>query len=284
MQKMIFKRGWFFGILLCVLAVFGATQQVEAAGNGIVLLELYPDMEATYTKYDVTGDSVKDTVKVTLTYPNDEMYSGTMKVYVNGDLVFEQTREQDPGWTVKLIKLKNGKVFFDIASTIVSDDCCIHHLYVYKNKQLKSVYDFQKYYEQYATYYNVETTAVSGNTIKTTVWAQFYTTGMINFNMNVAYKNGSFKRTANTFRPNFEDPTKKWTAGRTIKVYKSAGSTKLAYTLKKGNTVQLNKIVYKNNKVYFQVKRSNGKGKTGYIPCAKKWTNPQYFDEAQFAG
>ncbi len=284
MKKRFFKRGWFLGILLCVFAVFGGTQRVEAAENGIISLELYPNMEATYTKYDVTGDTLNDTVKVTVTNHNDKMYSGTIKVYVNGDLVFKQTREPDPGWTVKLIKLKNGNVFFDIESMIVSGDCSIHHLYVYKNKQLKSVYDFQKYYNKYADYYNVDTTEVSGNTIKTTVRAQFYTTGIVYFNMNVAYKNGTFKRTANTFRPNFEDPTTKWTVARTIKVYKSAGSKKLAYTLKKGNKVQLSKIIYKNNKVYFQVKRSNGKVKNGYIPAAKRWADPQYFVESQFAG
>lgn len=102
--------------------------------------------------------------------------------------------------------------------------------------------------------------------------------------MNVAYKKGKFKRTANTFRPKYESRKNKWTAGRKIKVYKKAGSKKTAFTLKKGNTVKLEKIIYKNNKVYFRVKRSKGKVKTGYIPGAKKWADPQYFEEAQFAG
>ena len=146
------------------------------------------------------------------------------------------------------------------------------------------MYDFQKYYENYASYYTVNVTGVSGNTIKTEVAAQFHTTGIICFDMNVTYKGGKFKRTANTFRPNYESRENKWTAGRKIKAYKKAGSKKIAYTLKKGDVVTLDKIVYKNNKVYFQVKRSTGKVKTGYIPAAKKWAYPQYFEEAQFAG
>lgn len=282
MKKMFFKKSWLWAIMLCMLAVFAPTKQVEAAEAGIVTFELYEDKEDTCSKYDVTGDKIADTVKVTVKNNQDDSSSGTMQVYVNGNLVLKQTRELDPSFNVNLIQLKNGKVFFDIESTILSDDDCIHKLYVYSKGKLKSVYDFQKYFAKYASYYNVSVVKVSGNTLKTEVYAQFHTTGSINYNMNVAYKNGTFKRTSNTYSVNYDGRTNKWTAGRTIKAYKSAGSKKLAFTLKKGISVTLNKVVYKNNKVYFQVKRSNGKA--GYIPAVKKFPNPQYFKEAQYAG
>ena len=56
----------------------------------------------------------------------------------------------------------------------------------------------------------------------------------------------------------------------------------MAYTIKKGNIIKINKIVFKNNKVYFQI--MNEKGKTGYIPCARKYKYKQDFKEAMFAG
>lgn len=271
-------------MLLCVFAALGVTQEVNAAGNGVIEFDFDSGLEQTYTKYDVTGDGKADTVKAVIVHNQDEQYSGTLKVYVNDEVVFEQTRQPDPVWKVQLVKLKNGKVFFDIESTIVSDDDGIHKLYSYKSGKLKSVYDFQKYYDKYASYYFVKVVSVSGNTIKTKVTAQFYTTGMVGFNMNIAYKKGKLKRTASTFRIKYEGRKNKWTAARKIKVYKKAGSKKVAYTLKNGNTVKLEKVIYKNNKVYFQVKRNKGNIKTGYIPGAKKWTWPQYFEEAQFAG
>lgn len=46
--------------------------------------------------------------------------------------------------------------------------------------------------------------------------------------------------------------------------------------------VKLNKVVYKGNKVYFQVKKSNGK--TGYIVATKHMSPTLYFEEAEFAG
>ena len=48
------------------------------------------------------------------------------------------------------------------------------------------------------------------------------------------------------------------------------------------NVIQINKVVYKNNKLYFQVK--NSQGKTGYIPASKSVKSMNTFKEAQFAG
>lgn len=160
----------------------------------------------------------------------------------------------------------------------------MHQLYCVQNSKLKSVYDFQKYYNKYADYYLTDIAKVSGNTIKISVMAQFFVPGSVRFDMNFTYKDGKFKRTSNTFALKYKTMARKnkWTANRKIKVYKKAGSKKLAYTLKKGNVVKLNKVVYKGNKVYFQVKKSNGK--TGYIVATKHMSPTLYFEEAQFAG
>lgn len=239
-------------------------------------LSLTPDK---VYQYDVNGDGVADKVKVKIVYNNDEQYSRVIQIFVNDEVVFKQKREQDPVWYVSLIRLENGKVFFDIYSTVCSDDDCIHKLYSYQNGKLKSVYNFQKYYNKYADYYLLNITKVSGNTIKVSVMAQFFVTGRIRFDMNLSYKDGTFKRTSDSFALKSKH---KWTANRKIKVYKKAGSKKVAYTLKKGTVVKLNKVVYKNNKVYFQVKKTNGK--KGYIPATTKMSSTCYFKEAQFAG
>lgn len=263
--------------------IAGAYLLKGKVSNAAETAHVVAEPDVVLSKSDVTGDGKPDNVKFTMVDNNDEKDSATMQVFVNGKVVFQQKRNYSPIWKMSLIKLENGKVFFDISSTISSDDDCIHQLYLYKNNKLKSVYNFQRYFDKYADYYFADIVKVSGNTLKMSVYAQFYTTGSVWYNMNISYKDGVFKRTSSKFDPNYKEMSRKnkWTAARKIKVYKNVGSKKIAYTLKKGNVVKLNKIICKNNKVYFQVKKSNGK--TGYIPAAKKY-NGSYFKEAQYAG
>ncbi|MBQ9984075.1 MAG: hypothetical protein IJP29_05750 [Lachnospiraceae bacterium] len=282
MKKVIGKH-FLWTLLFSLVAVFMMGGKAQAATPTIYTFEdMYQTSVQSYSEMDVTSDKVADTVKIQFTA--GEEYSRTLKIYINDKQVFTQKRVPDPTWNVQLIRLKNGKVFFDISSTIVSDDACIHRLYAYKSGKLKKVYDFQKYYAKYATYYTVRVTGVSGNKLKTKVSSMFYLTGAISYDMNLAYKGGKFKRTANQYKVKYTYTTNSWTAGRTIKVYKKAGSKKLAFTLEKGDKVKINKVIYKNNKPYIQVKQREGAGKTGYIPCVKKYADPQYFEEAMFAG
>lgn len=214
--------------IVCIMLVFicldkmGVTKAANASLKSGVI----------NSSYDVTGDGAKDAVKVELTddvKPTDkDGRTGMIQVFVNDKIVFEQKRESDPCWDVKLIKLANGKVFFDIESTIMSEDDCIHQLYIWENGRLKSVYDFQKYFDKYASYYFVNIVKISGNTINTEVMAQFHTTGRVYYNMNIKYKDGKFARTSNTFSPKYKKMSmkNKWTAKKKIKVYKKAGSKK----------------------------------------------------------
>lgn len=282
--------------LICIMLAgicFGKERIAKAADTAYV--ELKSDTE--YSQYDVTGDGKVDKVviKRVKNKENDPKLTYnyiTLKVFINDQIALERKEPYDPYWDVNLIRLKNGKIFFEIRNCYDNDCVNTHRLYAYNNGKLKSVYDFKKYYEKYAYSYRADIEKISGNTIKTNVRAQFYTTGSIKFNMNVSYKDGKFIRTSNKYTLNYKEMyniKNKWTVNKKIKVYKKAGSKKLAYTLKKGNIVKINKVIYKNNKVYFQVKNKEGKGKTGYIPAtknAKASYDNKYkcFKEASFAG
>lgn len=276
------KKGiGFCGIAFMMLTgVCLAKGTVAHASNDANVL-LNPD--ETY-QYDVTEDGVTDQVKVKIVDNKDKDDSATITIFVNEQVAFEQKREAGPYWNVNLIRLENGKVFFDIYSTILSDDACIHQLYSCEDGKLKSVYDFQKYYARYGDYYLVNVEEVSGNAIKASVMAQFFTTGSIRFDMTLRYEDGKFRTTSDTFALKYEKGYRKnkWTANRKIKVYRTAGSKRRAYTLKKGNVIKLSKVVYKDHKVYFKIR--NSKGKNGYIAAAKKYSYTHYFKEAQYAG
>lgn len=278
--------------LICIMLAgicFGKEQIVKAADTAYV--ELQSDTE--YSQYDVTGDGEVDKV-VIKRVKNKDSYI-TLRVFINDQIVREKKEPSNPYWAVNLIRLKNGKVFFEIKDCYASDWVHTHRLYAYNNGKLKCVYDFKKYYEFYANGYLVDIEKISGNTIKTKVEAQFFTTGIVKFNINVSYKDGEFISTSNQYDLRYKEMYQKyniknkWTVNRKIKVYKKAGSKKLAYTLKRGNIVKINKIIYKNEKVYFQVKNKKGKGKTGYIPATKDTRIPyrgndsyRYFEEVLF--
>lgn len=275
------RNGVKIGAIVCTMIAglfLGQANVVQGASTRNISLE--PDK---VYQFDVDADGTNDSIKVTITDNKDNNDSATMKVLVDNQTVFSQKRSNSPYWNIKLLRLANGEVFFDIYSTVMSDDDCIHQLYSCEGDQLESVYDFQEF-DKYADYYFVEVEEVSGNYLKTGVSAQFYTTGSIRFPMNVEYEDGEFKRTSNSLSINYKEMSRKnkWTAQKTVKVYKKAGSGKCVYTLKKGNVIKINKVVYKNNKVYFQVK--NSKGKTGYIPASKSIKSMNTFKEAQFAG
>ena len=275
--------------------VLAMAQKAEAARSGIK--EVKPG--TVYSQYDLDSDGIADTFKAVVTMGSKTAKksiesteeTGTLRIYINNDVVFEQTRNEYPYWQLSLITLQNGRTFVDIESTVGSDDDCMHGLYAMRNGQLESICDFQEPYSKYGNYYHVTIKKVSGNSLIADAGAQFFTTGITHWTMKFQYmickcqeRHESFERTADSFKIRYKTmPVKnKWTAGKKLKAYKKAGARKAVYTVKKGETVKINRVVFKKNKVYFQIK--NRKGKTGYIPCARKYKYKQDFKEAMFAG
>lgn len=288
MKRELKRRLFCMAIMLCALCVLGKEQKVYAAESGYVRLGgmWSGNKSKTYKKYDVTGDRIADRVKISVRNTGESGYDGTLKIYVNGKLAFEETVGEYNFWEVGLIRLKNGKTFFDISCTIVSDYIGLHAIYKYSDGKLNVIHNFLDCYSKYARYYNARIYKVKGNTIYTRTMIQFLTTGgFTEYNMKLVYKNGKIQRVSNSY-PIIYDSTQKnkWTANRKIKVYKKAGNKKVIYTLKKGDVIKINKVVYKNRKIYFQVKNKNGKGKTGYIPATTKYLKTLYFKETQYSG
>lgn len=280
-NKYFYKRTLVPMTLFLVFCISIATAIKGLQSNEVVAEKVLLEPDEVYSQYDVTGDGEADNIKVEIVDKQDQSFNGMIKIFLNDEIIFEQTREGRPYWNVELIKLANGKVFFDIDSTVMDDDH-VHQLYVFENDTLKSVYDFQEYYDEYTSNYSVEIVKVSGNTIVTEVRAQFYVTGIIQYDMNLNYKDEKFEKTSNEFILKYETMSRenKWTANKTIKVYAQIGSKNIAYILKKGNIVKLNKVIYKNEEVYFQIE--DDMGNTGYIIATKIYTDMNYFQEAEY--
>lgn len=274
-------------IMLCALCALGKEQKVYAAKSGYVKLAIAwgENKSKTYKQYDVNGDGEKDKVKISMKKIGKDGHNGRLRIYVNGKLAYDNTADECIYWNVGLVRLKNGKAFFDIRNLVLSDDVDLHKLYRYNNGKLKVAYDFLKYYEEYAHNVNTDVYKVKGNTIYVGVSAQFWKTGGIGHNIKIQYKNGKLQRIS-AYCPILyrSDKENKWTAIKKIKVYKKPGSKKVIYTLKKGDVIKINKLVYKNKRIYFQVKNKNGKGKAGYIPESIYPQGIGDFKEARFSG
>lgn len=282
-----FRKIWLcITIIFCVLCILGKEQRVYAAKSGLTHLGTWGlgDKAKTFKKYDVTGDGKEDTVKISVKW-NSNRNDAVLKIFVNDKLAFKSKAVDCIYWSVDLVQLKNGKVFFELLSLVSSDDVDIHGLYQYDNGKIKSCYDFLEFYSEYAHNFNMNLYKVKGNTLYTVVSGQFYATGAIGHKMKLVYKKGKFQRESNSYPILYNSQkNNKWTAKRKVKVYKKPGSKTITYTLKKGNVVKINQMVYKNNKMYFKIKNKNGKGKTGYIPVEKADKAKTYFKEAYFSG
>lgn len=273
------------GVCMFVMAMVVVPSTAKAANTGVK----WVDEDKEYTDYDLNGDGKSDDFYYETSYSDENSGDaiGTINVYVNDKKVFSQEREYSPNYGVQLITLENGKTFVDIESSILSEDDVIHKLYQCKSGKLRSVYDYQKIWENYSDYYLTDIKKVSGNSLQLSCYSQFYTTGRVRWNMKVNYTNGKFKRAGSSYTIDYKAMGQKniWTAQRIMKAYNTAGGKKVAYKINKGNKIKIYTVVIKNDKVYFKVKNKSGKGKTAYLPCVKKLVyNPFYFKECVFAG
>ncbi len=257
-------------------------------------------MTKVYKGMDVTGDKKVDTVKVVYTpkgtVVDPDYVDGEIKILVNGKRAYKQTRKLGPQWSVKLIRLKNGKAFFYISSTVGSGDNAYIGLYQYKSGKLKQVYDLDQFMKGAGDDApGFQILNVTGNKIVFQGITQFNLTGMLYYKMTLVYKNGKFKLASNqmptTGRVGVDSTNQSaiengnvWTSNYTIKAYKKAGSKKVVYKVKKGTKISVKKVIYKNKKFYFQVEELNGKKRTGYIPNPKSSKYPYYFEESMYVG
>lgn len=269
-------------VIFCI-SITVAVKGLKSNSNDSTGEKVSLEKNVEYSQYDVTGDGRTDKVEIQQKKHKDNNESITLKVLINDQLAFQEKELYEPYWYVDLIKLANGKVFFSIGAR-ENDYILTLKLYAYKDDKLECVHDFYENYNNYASSYIVNIHNVFGNTIETEVSAQFHVTGGVQYDMDLEYKDGSFKNTSSEFPIKYKEMSKKnkWTVNRTIKIYKEAGSKDTAYTLKKGNVVKIDKVIYKNDEVYFQV--VNSKGKTGYMEGVKEYQDISFFKEVMFAG
>ncbi len=237
----------------------------------------------TYFKYDVTGDGKSDTVKISLSKGEYFDYDG-ITIRVNDKVVYKKKADMYY-CDVVLFTLKNGKAFLGITTSAENGDGAISGILQYKSGKIQQIVDFTTFLrnpKDYGYHFNGEVLKVKGNRIYTKQYLMSITLGHFVAEICYEYKNGTLKRTSNSY-----DVTEMWADGKNgdlfkaskkIKAYKTVKAEKIAFTVPKGKSVKVVKCYHNGKKMLFKVRYN---GKYGWI---KAISDGQIFSNVVLAG
>ena len=130
------KRISFISVLTMFLAigfVIIFSRPVKAAANGVIL-----KANRTYTAYDVTGDEVKDKIRIrTADQIDDETYT-SLTVSVNGKTAYRLKNTRFYNVIANIYTLKNGQPFLYLYAPADNGDGPVCALLKYTNGKFRS--------------------------------------------------------------------------------------------------------------------------------------------------
>lgn len=263
----------FLCFVLVTAGILFQAQDAQAAKIGSYKLS---DSKPT-KKYDVTGDGKADKIEIKKLNKSKDgaLYSYLgYKILVNGKTIFNSTSGYNR-LDISLIKTKKYS-YFKIDEWNCGDIGAIEKIYEYSGKRLKesiSLRNIEKKYEGWIFHYKIS--SVKAHSIKIKIEGQ---TGMLgetksSFELKVG-KGGKLSLAKKVVgvsckiwlddhlvTPKYLITTKK------IQVYKNEGTTKKAFSIKKGSKVKITKVsIRKKKPTYYCITKSGKKGwiKTGF--------------------
>lgn len=266
----------FLCFVLVTAGILFQAQDAQAAKIGSYKLS---DSKPT-KKYDVTGDGKADKIEIKKLNKSKEWgdsysYQG-FKVLVNGKTILKNNEIFDYyRLDIFLIKTKTYS-YFKIDRWDCGDMGATENIYKYSKNQLKkciSLRNIEKKYEGWIFHYKIS--SVKAHSIKIKIEGQ---TGMLgetksSFELKVG-KGGKLSLAKKVVgvsckiwlddhlvTPKYLITTKK------IQVYKNEGTTKKAFSIKKGSKVKITKVsIRKKKPTYYCITKSGKKGwiKTGF--------------------
>ena len=270
--------------VMAALFAFAPCQMKAEAASRLTTLKA----GRTYNSFDITGDKRNDKFLIREYGSGD--YKNDLRIFVNGKVAYHlqtNTGSHDTfyGTTAKLITLGNGKSFLFLSCLGDSDSGPVKAILRYTNGRFVRTVDFNALTEEYAGICVPDIKSVSGNTVNVKLYMMSFTTGMSDYTLKYFYKNGKLVQDSSKtkFLYAWKGGSKADTfkANRTIKVYTSVNCDKVAFTLKRGNTVKImSPLRLSSRRVLYQVKFGN---KYGWI-IGQNRNSSQMFSDAYYAG
>ncbi len=233
--------------LICVMAL-GFCISSRAAEPGVT--KLYRNR--TYSNYDLDGNG-----------KNEKIVYKRSAVYVNGKKIYSlKGYETD----CRIITLKNGKQFLYVFAGEDGSPKSTYKILRYRKGKATVVADLsglmKNYHNSSAIMWAWNTGVwVSDNTVRVFISEMNWTVGSKVFVIEYSYKNGTLKRKSNS--GSVIDRYGYLYAAKSFSTYKSAGSKKKAFTVKKGEKISVTGYTLKSNVLYLKLR--NTQGKSGWI-------------------
>ena len=256
--------------LLLALTVIVA-RPVKAAGSTRVDLRT----GHTYRYYDVTGNGKNDKFAVkaatTSAYTGNGYYD-TVNIYVNGKKQ-SISYKKAPFYRLNatLYIFDNDKPLLYLGAKSDNDHKYINGILKYENGKWKYLLDMTKVFGNYKQYARGEVISNSGKDLKVRYEIMCWTLGFCRVDYTYTYEKGGLKRKSsygkivNYFA--LDSGKGKLTANKTIRAYKECGDGEIAFVLRKGKKVTVQKWRYTGGKLYIQLKYGT---KTGWINGQKQ--------------
>ena len=275
------------GLLACLMTVAQPAQAAMAKNITVVSKHAEADKATAYTKavkgYDITGDKKKDKLTVKIAYTNGGNKT-FLKIYVNGKKAktlsyatgsFSQVR-------VKYLRTSPKRPFLFISLIGVSMNG-IYGVYHYKSgKLVKLVKPTSAMAPKYGYMSILGWAKASGEKVLVRFMSLTKTLGRADYTYAYHYKSGKLVRTSATaskLTPVEGASFKNQPLAFTTKIYKAAGSSKVAYTAKAGTKLTISKVKTLKGRPWFYVK--NAKDQTGWIKGLGKFVSEMY-ENAQY--
>lgn len=283
-QRISSRRSWLVALAVaCVLGLFAcmmaSAQPAQAAtAKNVTIIGTHSKANSpsafskTVKAYDITGDKKADKLTIKTTHTNDG-YKTNLKIYVNGKKVktLSCSASTYAEVHVKYLCTSSKKPFLYISLTGENADG-IYGVYRYKSgKLVKLVGATSAIAQKYGTHMHLATAKASGKKVSVRFNSMTKTIGETDYTYTYTYKSGKLVRTSATASKlsTFKGVSlKNQPLAFKTKVYKAAGSSKVAYTAKAGAKLTISKMKTVKGQPWFYVK--NAKGQTGWIKGISK--------------
>lgn len=223
----------------------------------------------SYSKYDVTGDGVPDTVKFEKQLDDDGYNYNAFKVIINGKTALYGDNVYF--YTLKPVLIQTEGHQYILISLVGDDDDETKKIYKYVDGQLKECADLDEYVSKIYFHSSVTISSVGTSSITFKVTGQSYM--LARTNMSFVYKVGATgelsladevtKVTYTKDRVNSRRSykSKYLVAAKKIQAYSSATGSKKAFRMKKGTKLKITKVsVQGKTPRYYCITKSGKKG------------------------
>lgn len=249
------KRSSFISVFTMFLAlgfILVFSRPVKAAANEITL-----KANRTYTAYDVTGDRVKDKIRIKVSGKTDDETYTALTVTVNGKTAYALKNTWFYSVQANIYTLKNGQPFLYLYAPADNGDGPVCALLKYTNGKFRKALDFTTLLNGYGYHPVGEVASVNGNQIVIKERIISWSLGINTINFTYKYANGKLvpasKYGAYKKIYSGNEEGRYFTVNNVLPAYTKPGSTAVSRTLETGALVKIIKCAVINGKMYIQL-------------------------------